>query len=86
MKTLKSLIDASGANGFVMGQAGNGSSFSENGQIIKVDECIMAQYGDVKMYELDVVHISDDGYECTFASYWITVVVEDNAFSVRLYF
>lgn len=84
--TLQNLIDEHGAAAFIFADQGNGAGFPEAGQAIDYDEDCASEYGEIEMLPLESPHISADGFECEFASEWITKGCGDNPYMFRLYF
>lgn len=86
MNTLKELVEKNGANGFILADAGNGSSIGEEGRFAAWDDAAEAKYGDAELSPLDMPHRSADGLECGHASEWIETGAGGNPYRYRIYF
>lgn len=86
MTKLVELVEAYSANGFVLADAGNGCGLGDAGVFVPFDEALSADYGDVELEALAEPHWSDDGFECRYASAWLTKGEGDNAYRVRVFF
>ena len=85
-KTLADLVQDYGAAGVVVADDGNGCGKGIDGVMVEYDQDMAHAYGIVQMERLETPHISKDGVECNYASYWMIIGNGDNPYRIRLYF